>query len=242
MNKYIVQKLKKARISKKLKQSDVAKLIGVKGNTLSNYENGVSEPDIDTFCKLCEIYDLDTATVLGEAYGLQVQGTSFDIKPSEIQHIKNYRKLDDRGKLALEALLKQELASCTPPESIAETIDITYYHQLASAGNGEYLFDDLPTDIIKIKKTPEAELADFVLKVRGDSMEPTIYDEELVLVKKTSEINIGEIGIFVDQYDCYVKELGKEGLISHNTNYPIMLPSTSVKSVGKVLGSAELSS
>ena len=73
-------------------------------------------------------------------------------------------------------------------------------------------------------------------------MEPTIYDKELVLIKKTSEINIGEIGIFVDQYDCYVKELGKEGLISHNTNYPIMLPSTSVKSVGKVLGSAELSS
>ncbi|WP_141400960.1 helix-turn-helix domain-containing protein [Lacrimispora amygdalina] len=42
-------------------QSDVARKIGVKGNILSNYENGISEPDIDTFCALCDIYDLDPA-------------------------------------------------------------------------------------------------------------------------------------------------------------------------------------
>lgn len=44
-----------------IKQSDVARKIGVKGNILSNYENGISEPDIDTFCALCDIYDLDPA-------------------------------------------------------------------------------------------------------------------------------------------------------------------------------------
>ena len=42
MNEYLVTKLKEGRINKGLKQSDVAIKIGVKGNTLSNYENGVS--------------------------------------------------------------------------------------------------------------------------------------------------------------------------------------------------------
>ena len=109
MNDYLVNQLKQGRIDKGLKQSDVANMIGVKGNTLSNYENGVSEPDIDTFCALCDIYGLDPAEILGEAYGLNVQGTDFDIKPSEIEHIKRYRNLDSEGKDAVSFILSHEL-------------------------------------------------------------------------------------------------------------------------------------
>ena len=46
MNEYLIKKLKEGRLCKGLKQSDVAKKIGVKGNTLSNYENGVSPTSI----------------------------------------------------------------------------------------------------------------------------------------------------------------------------------------------------
>ena len=65
MNKYIIEKLKEGRSNANLKQSEVAKKLGVKANTLSNYENGVSEPDIDTFCALCDIYKLDPSDILG---------------------------------------------------------------------------------------------------------------------------------------------------------------------------------
>ena len=109
MNSYLVSQLKAGRLSKGLKQSDVAKKIGVKGNTLSNYENGVSEPDIDTFCALCDIYEIDPAELLGEAYGLNVQGTGFEIKPSEINIIKIYRSLDNQGKKVIDFLLESEL-------------------------------------------------------------------------------------------------------------------------------------
>ena len=100
MNSYLVSQLKAGRLSKGLKQSDVAKKIGVKGNTLSNYENGVSEPDI---------YEIDPAELLGEAYGLNVQGTGFEIKPSEINIIKIYRSLDNQGKKVIDFLLESEL-------------------------------------------------------------------------------------------------------------------------------------
>lgn len=108
MNEYLVKTLKEGRLHKGLKQSDVAEIVGVKANTLSNYENGVSEPDIDTFANLCEIYELDFAYVLGEAYGLCVSGTDFDIKPSEIEHIKKYRDLDDHGKEMVDFTLQKE--------------------------------------------------------------------------------------------------------------------------------------
>ena len=49
MNEYLISKLKEGRLSKGLKQSDVTKFTGIKNTTLSNYENGVTEPDIDTF-------------------------------------------------------------------------------------------------------------------------------------------------------------------------------------------------
>lgn len=120
MNEYLLKALREGRISKGLKQSDVAKLVGVKPNTLSNYENGVSEPDIDTFASLCEIYNLDFSYVLGEAYGLNVVGTDFDIKPSEIEHIKKYRTLDRHGKEMVDFTLLKEWERVKEDEEAAE--------------------------------------------------------------------------------------------------------------------------
>ncbi|MCC8085464.1 MAG: helix-turn-helix transcriptional regulator, partial [Clostridium sp.] len=108
MNQYLINALRDGRLRKGLKQSEVAEMIGVKGGTLSNYENGISEPDIDTFASLCEIYDLDYAFVLGEAYGLGVQGSDFSIKPSEIEYIKKYRDLDDHGRETVDIILDRE--------------------------------------------------------------------------------------------------------------------------------------
>lgn len=108
MNGYLISKLKEGRLNKGLKQSDVTKYTGIKNTTLSNYENGITEPDIDTFLQLCDLYELDFANILGEAYGLNVQGTDFDIKPSEIESVKKYRSLDAHGKEMVDFVLETE--------------------------------------------------------------------------------------------------------------------------------------
>ena len=46
----------------------------------------------------------------------------------------------------------------------------------ASAGSGEYLFDDLDCTAISLPDTPLTNKADLVIAVRGHSMEPTYYD------------------------------------------------------------------
>lgn len=114
-------------------------------------------------------------------------------------------------------------------------IPMTYYNKLAAAGNGEYLFDDVPTSTIEVPKEL-AKDADFVIGVNGDSMQPTFSDGDKVLVKKSSEINIGDIGIFIDGNDCYIKEKGKDCLVSHNREYGIIPGTDTMRCVGKVLG------
>jgi len=70
MNRVLVQALKDARLAQGMKQRDVAEALGVNDNTLSGWENGRTEPDLDTLIKLCSIYKLNCADLLEQAYEL----------------------------------------------------------------------------------------------------------------------------------------------------------------------------
>ena len=72
MNYVITSKLKQSRINKNLKQSDVASILNVKSNTISNWENGKSSPDIDTLILLCKIYEISCTNLLEEAYAHEI--------------------------------------------------------------------------------------------------------------------------------------------------------------------------
>lgn len=108
MNEYLVSQLKKGRLDKGLKQSDVSKETGIKNTTLSNYENGVTEPDMDTFLTLCELYELDFVSLMEEAYGIKVPGKNFHIKPSQMEILKKYDSLDSHGKEMVDFTLEKE--------------------------------------------------------------------------------------------------------------------------------------
>ena len=103
---------------------------------------------------------------------------------------------------------------------------------MAYAGEGFY-FDDLSTDLIE---APEYPGADFVIGVNGDSMEPTYSDGDNVYIKKTCELNYGEVGLFVMDNSAYIKEYTKEGLVSHNKSYPLIAARDDIRIIGKVLG------
>lgn len=253
MNNYLVEQLKNGRTAKKLKQSDVAKMIGVKGNTLSNYENGISEPDIDTFCALCDIYDLDPAEVLGEAYGLNVQGSNFNIKPSEIKHIEKYRDLDDHGRDMVDTILNKETKRIEKFGKLGEnnivtlieyeshrdpTYLIPYFEGGVSAGNGIYQLNDAGTTMMTLWETELTKQADFIIRVSGSSMEPDYHDGERVLVDRKVNVELGEVGIFVKNGETFIKEMGNGELISRNPEYQNISVHDfdNVVCLGKVIG------
>lgn len=106
MNNTILKILKAARNNKNFTQKFVAEAIGVKGNTIGNYENGITEPDIDTFIRLCNLYELNYKAVLDEAYGTQ-SDDSLSILENEL--IKKYRQLSTDGKDRINNMLDFEI-------------------------------------------------------------------------------------------------------------------------------------
>ena len=109
MNEYLIKKLKEGRMNKGLKQSDVTQITGIKNTTLSNYENGVTEPDMDTFLQLCELYELDFVSIIEEAYGINTPNKDFSPTSSEIEFLKQYRALDEESKELVNSVIANAL-------------------------------------------------------------------------------------------------------------------------------------
>ena len=118
---------------------------------------------------------------------------------------------------------------------IQPTRVIDWYPHLASAGTGQYLFDDIP--VLKKEVDDDCE-ADFIVGVNGDSMEPTFLDEDDLLIKKQETVLPGEIGLFIMDGECVVKEYQKDRLVSHNKKYEDITFNAymNIVCVGKVIG------
>lgn len=106
MNKLLINSLKEARVNRGLKQLDVAQVLGIKPNTISNWEKGRTEPDIDTFVKLCSIYGIDCASLLSTVYTHKT--IPADISVAEYEHLKKYRALNPHSKRIVDNIIDSE--------------------------------------------------------------------------------------------------------------------------------------
>lgn len=239
MNKYLIDMLKKGRSETGYTQAQVAKMLGIKGNTLSGYETGASEPDIDTYLQLCKIYNLDYVSILEKAYNLKPMD-EIALSAEEQNHIKKFRSLDEYGKDMVDTVLQKEYERNVRYKKEFVQIEsptlLPYYGRIVSAGTGQFVFDDIPPEMIEVESNHITMQADFAVGVNGDSMEPTYKDRDVLLIKKQPSVNIGEIGIFMIDGEAFVKELGHNVLVSHNPKYAPIPFSESISCIGKVLG------
>lgn len=229
--------------------------------TLRNYEMNTHEPNSDFLIMLSRYFDVSIDYLMGMTEEKE-RIRPYELKSSEYEHIEKYRSLDNPGKeridfelnkelMRVEELQKQQKQIADQQDQIHQLkqrivtelihrIVLPLYARFASAGGGEYLFDDIPTDTIEVEDTPTARRADFVIGVNGDSMEPDFYDGEKVFVEKTADLNVGDIGIFLKGNDCYLKELGADRLISHNKAYEDIAADDEIKTIGKVIGKVQM--
>lgn len=202
------------------------------GRVIYNWEKGISRPDSDKIVKLCSVLRVSADELLG------CKSESPKPTVAEWNKIVQYRALDDHGKEVVDAVLDLEHARCLETKrQKTRMFALDLYRLPASAGTGSFL-DSEDKETAYIPATALAEEADYMLEVRGDSMEPTFFDGDRILVKKQDTVSPGEIGIFVVNGEVFVKELGNNKLISHNAAYkPITIqPFDSVYCCGKVLG------
>ncbi len=138
---------------------------------------------------------------------------------------------------------QKERATILPPISSASQRSgfgkrsMLLYDLPVSAGPGVYL-DDSCADEIHVPDNEKTQLADFALRISGNSMEPKYHDGDILLVQDTDSVEVGELGIFILDGNGYFKKYGGDSLISLNPEYGEILLKEYAEAVccGRVVG------
>ena len=216
-------RIRDARVAKKMTQKELAKAIGVGATTITGYEKGNSEPSVYILNEIMRTLDVDANYIFQDEMDA-MGGSPMTLKYDEMEHIKKYRTLDTYGKDAVDSVLDIEYTRCQIKEESFSYIPdnirpIDYYMKNASAGNGQIVFDDTVVERITIPDTPKYKRVAYAIGVNGNSMEPLYHDGDMLLIEPTVDMEIGEIGIFIVDGEAYVKKLGDKELISLNEDY-----------------------
>lgn len=165
----ILQQLRKDR---DLKQDYVAKQVGVKKNTISNYENNVSKPHYEQLIKLCNLFKVDPN------YLMQGDITTINapqLSPEDQYIIDHYKSLTPHDREIVDHIFKMK------PEEPTIIYRFPVYEQQAAAGagitgrDGKFTMQNIMTNDIP-------QNAVFGVHIKGESMintDPTLIIEDI---------------------------------------------------------------
>lgn len=229
----IGSRIKERRLALNLTQEDLANQLNISKGAVANYENEVSTPKPDILFNVISVLRCDANYLFQDMVN---QSNDSVLSSKEYEIIRDYRRLDERGKEMVECVLQKELEQ---RHKMKNSIKVPVYHKLyydfpVSAGTGEYL-DDSTAKVIQLEIEPPRG-TDYILRIAGDSMEPKYRDGDFVYVQRTESIEYGEIGIFVYAGNVYMKKYTPEGLKSLNSKYEIIKGNGDIRCMGRVLG------
>lgn len=235
-------RIKELRTGMNLTQEELAKSINVTKGAIANYEKEVSIPKPEIMYKLFSALNCD-ANYLYQDDIKNLKQDTYSLVEKKL--VSDYRKLDDHSKEVVQVVIRKELERNIPNEPTYDNVipikkyKVPYYDMPVSAGTGNPLDEEYPEKVDLAEQPPKG--TDFIVRVSGDSMEPTYHDGDKLFVKEQPSIEVGDIGIFVVNGNAYVKELGIDKLISHNEKYPDIIINEYItsKCCGKVLGICE---
>lgn len=221
-----------------LTQVQLSKMCGIKAPTLNNYEKNKTFPNEENLFRLMKALKCDANYLFGST----ITAESFTLTEWERISVKKFRTLDKYGKNTIATMIDLEYKRCKKMRHVRkpEIIQIKMSPFAVSAGTGVGL-DDEYYETLDVKASAITRQADYAVRVSGDSMQPTFYDGDIILVESMPQINIGDIGVFIVDGDGFVKELGNGRLISHNEKYSdiILKHHDMVFCSGRVIGVLE---
>ena len=204
--------------------------------TALNKENGFNTMPVENALKVCKglgidiesLYDNQTEILTVQEKKLIELFQSLSMHAKEFlmdfaEMIKNY---DSEEMITLMPMIN---------EGKIPTVQLDYYDQAAGMGSGQIVENPIP-EKINIASSQVPAKTDFVIRVYGDSMEPTFHSNDKLFIQSTNVLDIGDIGVFNFNGEQLVKEFGKGVLISHNKEYSPIKINEDLYIQGKVLG------
>ncbi|WP_438835644.1 S24 family peptidase [Streptococcus pluranimalium] len=215
LKEYVGNQIKSFRKSKKMTQSELAKLLDTTKQTISRYEKGERKANQDMLFKLCDIFSV----TIDDFFPQKQQEVSSPTP--QVLHLDRELKEPRHAEWISygDKLLDQQNTVENSKDTVDEPVTYytyNYYDQPASAGTGQYL-NDVQVETIELPVDVNAE---FVVPIYGDSMEPDYSSGDYIFVKPSVNLSDGDIGVFEYYGDAYIKQLliNKSGAFLHSLN------------------------
>jgi transcriptional regulator with XRE-family HTH domain len=123
IRKIVAANIKAYRVRAGLTQRELGEMLGVKNNSVSNWESAINAPDIDTLLEICDILNV----TINEMYGVEEKSTpngniknapveKYDLGMSFEELVERYSGLTvDMRKLVSQFVLMAEVWQKTQP-------------------------------------------------------------------------------------------------------------------------------
>lgn len=218
---YYPEKLKQRRQELGLKQTEIAKKLGISKQSYFAWEKGVTQPTKNNLAKLEELLNVPVGYF------------------NELEIATLYKKLNngnqDKALSYVKSLVEQQNVV-----SIKEARFSYKVYERLSAGIGATIYEDMDYDTVYFDK----ELAhDFASWIDGDSMEPTYHNGSVALIRETGFDYDGAVYAVVWNSQTYIKKVYREAeglrLVSINKDYADKFApyDDNPRIVGKIVGS-----
>lgn len=197
--------LKELRKNKGWTQQQLAKILSISPSTIGMYEQGRREPDNATLLKIAALFNISTDYLLGKQN---------DTQPASNTDIISTQSQDTSLPPGAFPINSSNSVLIPVLGSVAAGVPIY-------AENNIIGYEDIPREWTNGGKEY------FALRVKGDSMEPKIFEGDTIIVKKQNYIDNGEIAVvLINGDEATVKQVKKtkEGLMLIGFNAAVYSP------------------
>lgn len=234
------ERVRAAKNEKGMTTEQLSRLSGVPLGTLNKLLSGVTgEPKLSVALALAEALCCPLSRLVdgGSRFG-------DGLTEEEGRFMRKWRALDSESRELLDLVADKELSRADRGELPevegieVQMITLPLYMLPVSAGTGAWLDDGGYCETIDVRATKVSLGADYALRVVGNSMEPKFEEGDIVLVRRQSTVEIGDLGIFVADGEGYFKRYTGRYLHSFNPAYQDILISNfaEFRCCGKVIG------
>ena len=182
-----MNRMKELRQERGITMKDAAQQLNLPYTTYVNYEKGTREPNSETLIQIANFFNTSIDYLLGKS------NTRIDDRVLDVVNELDLDTLAQAGNIR-DALKTQQTnnasASPIPPgfEPLPEMESVPLVGHIA-CGQPITAEENLEGYV----SIPAAWHATFTLQCRGDSMEPTIHDGDLVAIRKDMQVENGQI-------------------------------------------------
>lgn len=227
--------LNKLLIEKDVTQKSLADFVGVSTATVSDWKKGKKLPRMDKIDLICKFFHIDRQELL-HTFGGQIDGAFLTFAHQSPQRSISLHKIEHTPVLQNTNYYKER----TPANGTHYKIPI-----LGTVAAGEPL--EAVENVLGYEYIDDRYEGDgytyFALKIVGDSMSPTILDGDVVIVRKQTTVDSGQIAIvLVDGENATAKQIdiSPSGItvVGHNPSVfaPRFVPNAEVSTRLQILG------